>query len=135
VPLPTRDLVLADIALIRATYETEYTRLYHRVVPGADIEVLSYEVKVSTTAVAGAVASAASGAIAAGGRGTRAVRNAATGDVTDWQIVPRSSLAEGQTLAGPAIITEAETSTLVSPGWSATRDTVGYIHLNREARS
>jgi N-methylhydantoinase A len=134
VPLPARDLVAADVALIRSAYEAEYTRLYHRVVPGADIEILSYEVKVSTEAAAGAVASATSGAVATGDRGMRAVTNAATGEIADWQILPRSSLAESETVAGPAIITEAETSTLVSPGWSATRDAIGYIHLNREAR-
>jgi N-methylhydantoinase A len=48
----------------------------------------------------------------------------------DGQSVPvyeRSSLATGQTIAGPAIIEERETTTALPPGWSATIDALGCI--------
>ena len=48
----------------------------------------------------------------------------------DGQSVPvyeRSTLATGQTIAGPAIIEERETTTALPPGWSATIDALGCI--------
>jgi N-methylhydantoinase A len=48
----------------------------------------------------------------------------------DGQSVPvyeRSALATGQTIAGPAIIEERETTTALPPGWSATIDALGCI--------
>ena len=48
----------------------------------------------------------------------------------DSQSVPvyeRAALASGQTIAGPAIIEERETTTALPPGWSATIDALGCI--------
>jgi len=48
----------------------------------------------------------------------------------DGQSVPvyeRAALAVGQTISGPAIIEERETTTALPPGWSATIDTLGCI--------
>jgi len=48
----------------------------------------------------------------------------------DGQSVPvydRATLATGQTVAGPAIIEERETTTALPPGWSATIDALGCI--------
>ncbi|WP_038357933.1 hydantoinase/oxoprolinase family protein [Bosea sp. UNC402CLCol] len=48
----------------------------------------------------------------------------------DDQSVPvyeRATLATGQTIAGPAIIEERETTTALPPGWSATIDALGCI--------
>jgi N-methylhydantoinase A len=42
-------------------------------------------------------------------------------------VYDRKSLAAGQTVAGPAIIEERETTTAIPPGWSATVDQVGCI--------
>jgi N-methylhydantoinase A len=42
-------------------------------------------------------------------------------------VYDRRSLAAGQTIAGPAIIEERETTTAIPPGWSATIDQVGCI--------
>jgi N-methylhydantoinase A len=45
----------------------------------------------------------------------------------------RASLGQGRRLSGPAIITEDETSTLVSPGWTATLNAQNCIELTHEA--
>jgi len=51
--------------------------------------------------------------------------------VAPWQVYDRAALAPGATLAGPAIVAEDETSTLVGPGWTAAVDGLGYLHLRR----
>ena len=49
----------------------------------------------------------------------------AQGDPTP--VYDRKSLAAGQTIVGPAIIEERETTTVIPPDWSATIDEVGCI--------
>jgi len=48
VPIPARGLTAADIAAIKSTYDRCYRQLYGRLIPGRDIEVLSWSVVVST---------------------------------------------------------------------------------------
>ena len=66
VPLPARALEDADIAAIRAVYDTEYARFYDRPVPGSDVEILSFAVVVSTVTpdVPGVAAAGFAGAAA-----------------------------------------------------------------------
>ena len=54
-----------------------------------------------------------------------------------WREVPvqaRAALAPGRDLAGPAIVTEADATTWVAPGWSAGVDAAGNLLLDRHAR-
>ena len=137
VPLPARTLTANDVSEIRAAYDTEYTKFYDRPVPGSDVEIMSYAVVVATVVEAEAAAPLAGAAagfapdVAAMRR--QAVRDTLTGEVSDWAVVDRTALAPGARIAGPAIVAEDETSTLVGPGWSATVNGLGYIELTREA--
>jgi N-methylhydantoinase A len=136
VSLPVEALDEAGVATVRARYEEEYARTYDRLVAGADIEVLSYEVKIIAKSEGEAVTKDGPGTH--GGAkvqaGLRRVRDAASGEASDWAIYTRGALGEGAGIAGPAIITEDETSTIVGPGWRAQHDRLGYIHLSREIR-
>lgn len=58
-------------------------------------------------------------------KGTRPVH--AWQDGQDVPVYDRNVLAVGQTVAGPAIIEERETTTAIPPGWVATIDPVGCI--------
>jgi len=117
VPLPVRELAPVDVAGIRAAYDTEYARAYDRPVPGSDVEVLSYAVVVATEPVVASEAESAAVPHDATPVGRRPVRDTATGAIADWALFDRSTLRPGATFAGPAIVAEAETSTLVGPGW------------------
>ena len=66
-------------------------------------------------------------AVAAGAWGLVAMTGGASTPVYD-----RESLAAGQTIAGPAIIEERETTTAIPPGWSASVDQVGCIIAGRD---
>ena len=63
---------------------------------------------------------------------TQLVRDTITGEVSPWAVYDRAALAPGARIAGPAIIAEDETSTLVGQGWSATVNGLGYIELTQE---
>jgi N-methylhydantoinase A len=137
VPLPVRTLTQDDVATIRAAYDAEYTRFYDRPVPGSDVEIMSYAVVVASVVadtdaapVLGAADAFAPDAVPAR---HQAVRDTLTGEVAAWAVFDRSTLAPGARVAGPAIVAEDETATLVGPGWSATVNGLGYIELTREA--
>jgi len=135
VPLPVRRLSDSDIDTIRGAYDAAYARFYDRPVPGSDIEVLSFSVRVSTEPRSEtAFQSYPIGEIGREPTGARTqrVRDSVTGEVADWAVFLRVTLMPGQRVAGPAIIAEDETSTLVSFGWSAALDQFGYLLLDRD---
>jgi N-methylhydantoinase A len=132
VALPPRTLTAADVPVIRAAYDAEYSRFYNRPVPGSDVEILSYAVTVATEAAAPPTAGAPPPAHAAVARHMRDVRDTASGEVVGWALHARAELSPGAVLHGPAIIVEDETSTLVGPGWLARIDAHGYIAMTRE---
>jgi len=137
VPLPVRTLTADDVATIRAAYDTEYTRFYDRPVPGSDVEIMSYAVVVASVVedlgAAPALGAAEAFAPEVVPARHQAVRDTLTGEVAAWAVFDRSALRPGALVAGPAIVAEDETSTLVGPGWSATVNGLGYIELTREA--
>ena len=131
VALPVRALVEADVGALRAAFDREYARFYDRPVPGSDVEVMSYAVTVATVAEgwdAPAVAEVRASAVR-----RLMVRDTATGVVGAWAVHDRASLAVGAVVAGPAVIAEDETSTLVGPGWVLTVDGRGYLDMRRAA--
>jgi N-methylhydantoinase A len=131
--IPVRSLTPADVPDIRAAYDAQYSRFYDRPVPGSDVEILSYAVTVATIAAyADAVTAADQSAAARPSRG-QTVRDTASGEVAEWAVYDRASLRIGDTLRGPAIVAEDETSTLVGPGWTARIERHGYIEMTRES--
>jgi N-methylhydantoinase A len=131
VVLPPRRMEEEDVAALRRAFDEEYTRFYDRPVPGSDVEVMSYAVTVATVPEPGA-SSPPPPAQHAEPRSQR-VRDTATGEEAAWAVHDRAALAPGGAVAGPAIIAEAETSTLVGPGWTARVDERGFLDLRRAA--
>ena len=132
VPLPARDLTEADVREIRALYDVEYTRFYDRPVPGSDVEVLSFAVTVATRTEAVEPVADVVPALAPAPIRTQMVRDTVTGEVAEWPVFARTAMAPGAALAGPCIVAEDETSTLVGPGWTCRMDGLGYLELTRE---
>jgi N-methylhydantoinase A/oxoprolinase/acetone carboxylase beta subunit len=50
-------------------------------------------------------------------------------------IYEREALSAGAWLAGPALVTEAQTTTVVPAGWRASLDGLGHLHLLRSQAS
>ena len=131
VALPVRALTEDDVGALRLAFDCEYARFYDRPVPGSDVEVMSYAVTVTT--VPDVVSPPRAPAARPSPARHQPVRDTATGAVTRWAVIDRASLAEGQSIDGPAIVAEDETSTLVGPGWTAIVDERGYLDLRRSA--
>lgn len=128
-------VVLADPGTMRREFETAHRRLYSFLLDRPlVVEALSVEV-VATTAQPLPT-------------GTELSANATTPPLAAlaatagmyvsgaWRRVPlrpRSQLAAGTRIPGPALITEANATTVVDEGWSATLTEAGDLRLDRVA--
>jgi N-methylhydantoinase A len=134
VPLAVKTYRGDDAEELLAAFEEAYRRLYSRIIPGVEVEVLSWVMLVSGPAPVEAETSPArpSGFTARPSR-RRPVFDPETGEFIDVAIYERAALDPGATLAGPAVIVEDETSTVVGRGFDARIDPFGYIELARRA--
>ncbi len=131
VPVPSRALTAGDIPALRAAFEHEYKALFQRVIPDGAIEVLSWTLTLSTphdlpAALAPVARSGGAKAI-----GRRSVFDVATEAFAEVPVYARTDLARGQTVAGPALIVEDETTTFLSARFDAHIDAAGSIVLER----
>ncbi|NMJ43593.1 hydantoinase/oxoprolinase family protein [Roseomonas sp. JC162] len=133
VHIPPRALTAADVAAIRADYDAEYTRFYDRPVPGSDVEILSFAVTVRTVEAHVEPVAPVPDAPAPTPIRTQMVRDTATGEVAEWPVYDREHMNPGAAIHGPAIVAEAETSTLIGPSWTCRMDGLGYLDLTQEA--
>jgi len=132
VPLPTRAYRDGDAAFFHKTFEDAYRRLYSRVIPGVEVEVLSWVMLLSAPrpAESETVAPPPEPHTPEPAR-SRPVFDPETGEFIEVAIHERSKLRPGALIPGPAIIAEDETSTVVSRLFDARIDAFGYIELSR----
>ena len=109
--------------------------LYSRVIPGVEVEVLSWVVLVAAPMpVADAAPAIAPPAFAAPEARRRPVFDPETGEFVEVAIYERPSLEPGAMLSGPAVIVEDETSTVVGRNFDARIDAFGYIEMIRRGQ-
>jgi N-methylhydantoinase A len=132
VPLTAKIYRGDDAGELLAAFEAAYRRLYSRVIPGVEVELLSWVVLVSGPApVEEAVPPPLPPAIAATPARRRPVLDPETAEFVEVGIYERAALVPGAALTGPAVIVEDETSTVVGRNFDARIDAYGYIELKR----
>jgi N-methylhydantoinase A len=135
VRLPARPYRSNDAAELLAAFEAAYRRLYSRIIPGVEVEVLSWVLLLSGPVPHDEAAAAdeppPSHSVPARRRAVFDPDSAAFAEVAIYE---RASLVPGAAITGPAVIVEDETSTVVSRGFDARIDRFGYIELNRRLR-
>ncbi len=132
VPLPVRPFLSDDAATLHAAFEDAYRRLYHRVIPGVEVEVLSWVLLLSAPPPSRPVGppSPPPGYAPTPAR-ERPVFDPELGEFITVAIHERRELKPGAQISGPAIIIEDETSTVVTRLFTASLDPFGYINLHR----
>ncbi|MFQ5565950.1 MAG: hydantoinase/oxoprolinase family protein, partial [Paracoccaceae bacterium] len=114
-------------------FEDAYAALFGRIVDGVDIEVTSWAVKAATPLPpAEAIGTAEAGAEAGVGE-TRPLFDPGLGEVIEAGVVARDALAPGGWLAGPAMVTERETTVVIPAGFTATMRADGTVEVVRDA--
>ena len=117
-----------DLAWVRESFEREYEKLYHLRLPDVDVEVVSWRL----IATGPSAARDSTPQLAAAPTATKATRTAHfDGKDVDTPVYQRRDLAPGQSIAGPAIIEERETTIIILPGWTATVHATGCIMASK----
>jgi N-methylhydantoinase A len=149
VPVPVETLAERHADVLREAFDAAYQRLYGRLIPGLDVEILSWTL--TLTLIAGDQAgdhaghqardqagSAGMDRIAAAGRSREvdAARRVGlfdpeTGQAEDAGLFIRDALAPGDTFSGPALVVEEQTTTVVSGDFDARVDDRGTLILQR----
>jgi N-methylhydantoinase A len=132
VSLPTRIYREEDAAWLRAAFEDEYRRLYSRVIPGVEVEILSWVLLLSAPVPTETTTPRPPFApYRPQPARSRPVLDPETGEFIEVAIHERRDLLPGASIPGPAVIVEDETSTVVSRLFDAHIDGFGYIELTR----
>ena len=124
---------LSDTARLRAAFEAAYRQLYDRAIPGQDLEVLSWTVTVSSPPPPTPPPAMPNGA--AGTTAASMARLFDGGHVVDAPRYRRESLAAGTAVAGPSLIVEDQTATVVSADFDARIEADGSILLTRKQQA
>ena len=117
---------------IRDAFEVAYQALYDRLIPGVDIEILSWIVAVASAPEALSSLNGGVDSFETTEEGNRQVFDPASGAYLDAKIYSRDKLKPGARVVGPAVITEDETSTVVTPLFNAQMDGQGTLVLTRK---
>ena len=67
-------------------------------------------------------------------RATREVFDTGLGSTVTADIIDRGTAPIGATFTGPALVTEAQTTTYVPPGFSATINANGHLIIERQGQ-
>jgi N-methylhydantoinase A len=117
-----------------ALFEDAYTALFGRVVDGVDIEVPSWAVKAATPLPQAEIIGPVDAGREVSAGETRALFDPGLGEVVAAGVAARDSLAAGNRISGPAMVTERETTVVIPVGFSATVRADGSIEVARDAQ-
>ena len=159
VPVPAGELAADAGARLHSAFETEYRRLYGRLIPGLDVEVLSWTLGLTAQEAGGhrarpmagaatartpadaatvheatadeATTDEAGAAVGLVSSGTGALFDPETGRSAPVAVYRRTGLRPGMTLPGPALVAEEQTTVVVPRGFSARALQDGHLLIER----
>ncbi|MBT6094764.1 MAG: hydantoinase/oxoprolinase family protein [Rhodospirillaceae bacterium] len=132
VPVPARPLTDDDVGELQEAYDREYSKLYARILPNADVEVLTWALTITTKAETPVAIDSVEAMGEATPVGSRRIFDPALGEERDIALYWRPDLSPGQAVEGPAVIAEDETSSFVPESFNAAIAANGYIILDRK---
>ena len=132
IPLPATNIEPGDWKKLKALFESQYEAQFGRSIPRLDVEILGLSLRLSTPETAMPAIPATSGARASANERV-SVADPATGMSIDVALYDRQNLRPGAMVAGPALIVEDETTTLVTAAFDAMINGLGHIVMTRRA--
>ena len=135
VPLPDRAFTDDDAALIRDGFLAAYARFFGRAIDGLsglEIEIVTISVKAADLRPAPEPATLTHGCRKVAARQCRAVFDPSSARTVSTGIVARETLAPGDRVAGPAVVVERETSTVVTAPFDVVMQSDGSLLILRK---
>jgi N-methylhydantoinase A len=131
VAVPSGALIGDDSEVLRRAFDEEYQRLYQRTIPGLDIEILSWTLTLSAPRqpVVADAEPLISQSVATDRR--VALFDATLGEIVQAGSFLRDDLEPGDSVEGPAVVIEDQTTTVIPTEFVATVTGKRYLVLNR----
>nr|WP_245582543.1 hydantoinase/oxoprolinase family protein [Neorhizobium lilium] len=134
VELPNAFLTANAANDFRDQFEAAYKILFKRVIPNAAIEVMAWSVSISTIPTLPDAIDPVELTDAPAATASKRFFDGRAGVAIEIPLYRRHELKPGQRFSGPAIVSEAETSTFVSDAFDAWIDAAGAIVMQRKQR-
>ena len=133
VPVAGGRLDEAAIQQVQAEFDREYTRLYGRTCEGVDVQSMHWRTTVSgPRPELGPLQQSSGHTESVAEKGVREVRFERMEDeAVRTPVYDRYALAAGFEAQGPAIVEEAESTSVIPPGWQVQRDDIGNLVIRR----
>jgi N-methylhydantoinase A len=132
VPLPFKTFTAKDRAAIETAFNTAYTTLFGRTIDGLAIEITNWSLVVATPLPPSDPVTPPETTNPATAKRKRPLFDAALRREVTADEVPRNTLRPGDIVTGPAIVTEDETSTIVTSAFRAIAQSDGSLLLTRK---
>ncbi|GHE03122.1 methylhydantoinase [Allgaiera indica] len=135
VPLPDRAFTDADAEGLKQAFRDAYARFFGRAIDGSgglEIEIVTISVKAEDIRPAPERVEITRGEGRAPASASRAVFDPAQGKELPSGVFERSALVPGTRVAGPAVIVEDETATVVTSSFDAVMQADGSLLLTRK---
>ena len=129
--LAESDLGADDAARLRAQFEQLYQTVYGVTMPDQDVELVTWSVTVSSERELPASRKPVQKRATTARHAKRSVYEPALGRATEFAVYQRDDLAPGDELAGPALIEEPQTTTVVPASFAAYIESGGMIVMER----
>ena len=130
VELTEQQALNPDAHSFQQRFEEDYTALFGRTVDGMDIEITVWSVNATTPVQAVNKVKLQSKSSAAAVSAQRSMFDPAESQLVAASVVLRDEMQAGQTVQGPAAITEDETTIILPASRSAIRQSDGCIDIN-----
>lgn len=127
VTIAVRDYTAADGAYIKAAFDSCYERLFGRIIDGLDVEIVSWSLRATSKMSAPQVTKRAEKLAPALVAAKRELFDVHQGRYLTASVVERSAMKPGDWIAGPAVITERETSTIITASREAVMQPDGCL--------
>ncbi len=129
VEMPYKAFTPEDVTLFKSGFEDAYRTLFGRIIEDLAVEITNWSLVVSTVRKKSKAVTPKRTGAAVSGHGQRQFFDAALRRTVLAQEIARGALSPGDLVVGPAVITEDETSTIVTSGFSAIAQTDGSLLL------
>lgn len=133
VTIEVRDYQDADADLFRSLFDECYERFFGRVIDDLDVEIVSWSLRASADAAAPSPARPVNKQSQASVSGQRQIFDVLEERFLDASVVERAAMKPGDWIAGPAVITERETSTIVTASREVIMQADGCLLLRAKA--
>lgn len=124
VPLPPGRLTKDDLPALRRAFTEEYERLYKRLNPEVEVEVVNWRLVASgpQPQITLQVSESVGKSLAAARKGERPVYMPEQNGFVSCSVYDRYGLPVGETFSGPAVVEERECTVVIGPGAQASMD-------------